>query len=126
MSGSMEKPKAPAKVAAPGDEKLFKKGDLVLSVSEKTGLPRPKASAVVDAVLEIVAAQLTHGTEVRFGGFGAFIVAERKSVEFRWETFNALNHPNWGTPNITYTSSSIGQVGAGGMRTMQLAAKYQF
>lgn len=27
-----------------------------------------------------------------------FAVAERKSVEFRWETFNALNHPNLGIP----------------------------
>jgi hypothetical protein len=27
-----------------------------------------------------------------------FIVAESKSVEFRWETFNALNHPNLGIP----------------------------
>jgi hypothetical protein len=27
-----------------------------------------------------------------------FLVAERKSLEFRWETFNALNHPNLGIP----------------------------
>jgi Carboxypeptidase regulatory-like domain len=27
-----------------------------------------------------------------------FVVAEGKSVEFRWETFNALNHPNLGIP----------------------------
>jgi hypothetical protein len=51
---------------------------------------------------------------------------EKHKLAIRYEVFNALNHPNWGTPNITYTSSSFGQVGAGGMRTMQLAAKYQF
>jgi DNA-binding protein HU-beta len=83
MSASTEKPKEPAKVAAPGDEKLFKKGDLALSVSEKTGLPRPKANAVVEAILAIVAEQLTHGTEVRFGGFGSFVVAERKAGKGR-------------------------------------------
>ena len=27
-----------------------------------------------------------------------FIVTEGKSVEFRWEAFNALNHPNLGIP----------------------------
>jgi hypothetical protein len=51
---------------------------------------------------------------------------EKHKLAIRYEVFNALNHPNWGTPNITYISSSFGQVGAGGMRTMQLAAKYEF
>jgi hypothetical protein len=51
---------------------------------------------------------------------------EKHKLAIRYEVFNALNHPNWSTPNITYTSSSFGQSGAGGMRTMQLAAKYQF
>jgi DNA-binding protein HU-beta len=83
MSATIEKPKATPKVAAPGDDKLFKKGDLVVTVSEKTGLPRPKANAVVEAVLEILAAQLTRGAEVRFGGFGSFIVAERKAGKGR-------------------------------------------
>ncbi len=51
---------------------------------------------------------------------------EKHQLSIRFEAFNALNHPNWGTPNITYTSSSFGQVGAGGMRQLQLAAKYSF
>jgi hypothetical protein len=51
---------------------------------------------------------------------------EKHQLSIRFEAFNALNHPNWGTPNINFTSSSFGQVGAGGMRQLQLAAKYSF
>jgi Carboxypeptidase regulatory-like domain/TonB dependent receptor len=51
---------------------------------------------------------------------------EKHQLAIRFEVTNALNHPNWGTPNITFNSSAFGQVGAGGMRNMQLGAKYQF
>jgi len=52
--------------------------------------------------------------------------SEHHHLDIRFEAFNALNHPNWGTPNINFSSSSFGQVGAGSMRQLQLAAKYQF
>jgi hypothetical protein len=52
--------------------------------------------------------------------------SEKHHLDIRFEAFNALNHPNWTTPNITYTSSSFGQVQAGGMRQLQLAGKYSF
>ena len=51
---------------------------------------------------------------------------EKHELAIRFEAFNALNHPNWTTPNINFSSSQFGQVNAGGMRQLQLAAKYQF
>ena len=52
---------------------------------------------------------------------------EKHQLSIRFEAFNATNHPNWGTPNLTYTSPTFGRIGgAGTMRQLQLAAKYQF
>ncbi len=52
---------------------------------------------------------------------------ERHQLAIRFEAFNALNHPNWGTPNLTLNSSSFGRItSAGQLRQLQLAAKYQF
>jgi hypothetical protein len=53
---------------------------------------------------------------------------EKHQLAIRFEMFNSLNHPNWSTPSISnpVSSATFGQVGAGGMRQLQLAAKYQF
>lgn len=52
---------------------------------------------------------------------------EKHQLSIRFETFNALNHPNWATPNLTLNSSTFGRIpNAGTMRQLQLAAKYQF
>jgi hypothetical protein len=51
---------------------------------------------------------------------------EKHQLAIRFEAFNALNHPNWTTPTLTYNSSNFGVVNAGSMRVLQLAAKYQF
>ena len=51
---------------------------------------------------------------------------EKHQLAIRFDLTNALNHPNWGTPTITFNSQTFGQVGAGSMRQMQLGAKYQF
>jgi len=51
---------------------------------------------------------------------------EHHALSIRFEAFNALNHPNWNTPTLTINSSTFGQVTAGNMRQLQLAAKYLF
>lgn len=52
---------------------------------------------------------------------------EKHQLSIRFEAFNALNHPNWNIPNMTFTSPTFGRIsGTGAMRQLQLAAKYQF
>jgi hypothetical protein len=56
---------------------------------------------------------------------------EKHQLSIRFEAFNALNHPNWGTPTLNYSSSTFGRItgtatGTGAMRQLQLAAKYEF
>ena len=52
---------------------------------------------------------------------------EKHQLSIRFEAFNALNHPNWGTPTLTVNSSTFGRItSAGQLRQLQLAAKYEF
>jgi|SRR5688572_26613652 len=37
-------------------------------------------------------------------------ISETKSVEFRMDAINVLNHPNWGTPNTNVNSTSFGRI----------------
>lgn len=53
--------------------------------------------------------------------------SEKHLLSIRFEAFNSLNHPNFGNPTLTYSSSTFGRItGTGAMRQLQLAAKYQF
>ncbi len=57
-----------------------------------------------------------------------FTVAEGKTVEFRWETFNALNHPNLGIPGpYPDFGPFFGKAfSSGEPRRMQFALRFDF
>ncbi len=57
-----------------------------------------------------------------------FAIREGHALQFRWEAFNATNHPNWNAPATdARNASTFGRiVSARTMREMQLALKYIF
>lgn len=57
--------------------------ELVDALAEKTGLKKMDAQAALDALVDIVAMELSKGQEVRITGFGIFDVAQRKAREAR-------------------------------------------
>ena len=67
----------------PNKDRNFKRQELAASVVEKTGLPRAKATAAIDAVFETITEKLKNAHEVRLLGFGAFVLTERKAGKGR-------------------------------------------
>jgi DNA-binding protein HU-beta len=63
--------------------RFFRRQELLASITEKTGLPRPKAIAAMDAMFETLTECLKKGQEVRLVGFGAFLPTERKAGKGR-------------------------------------------
>jgi DNA-binding protein HU-beta len=63
--------------------KIYNRQLLIADVAEKTGLPRAKALAAVEAVFSSTSAALKEGKEVRVIGFGTFVVTERKAGKGR-------------------------------------------
>jgi hypothetical protein len=58
-----------------------------------------------------------------------FPFRERYNVQFRWEMYNAFNHPNFGLPDTTVTDPNFGQITGIGVvppRVMQGALKLSF
>jgi len=57
-----------------------------------------------------------------------FVIRENKSIEFRWENFNAFNVNNYGLPNNTVDVSGAGQITSTQvpMRQMQFGLHFRF
>ena len=57
-----------------------------------------------------------------------FVITEGKTLEFRWENFNAFNHTNLGLPNSTVDVSDAGRItyAATDMRQMQWGLHFRF
>jgi hypothetical protein len=58
------------------------------------------------------------------GLFKNFTITERLSFQFRFESFNAWNHTQWGVPVRNVADSRVGQIlGTRAARINQLGAK---
>jgi Carboxypeptidase regulatory-like domain/TonB dependent receptor/TonB-dependent Receptor Plug Domain len=56
-----------------------------------------------------------------------FRVTEKSKLQFRWEVFNVLNHPNFMLPDDNVDEAGVGTItSARDPRVMQLGAKYTF
>jgi hypothetical protein len=59
--------------------------------------------------------------------FKQFRFAERRELEFRWETFNMANKPNFGNPISAFTNPSFGRITtAASPRIMQFGMKLYY
>jgi hypothetical protein len=57
----------------------------------------------------------------------SFRITETSQLEFRFESFNFANHPNWNFPDTGVSSATYGRVtSARTMRTNQFALKFMF
>ncbi len=56
-----------------------------------------------------------------------FTITESKTLEFKWENFNAFNHVNLANPNAVVDQSGAGQItAAADMREMQFGLHFRF
>jgi Carboxypeptidase regulatory-like domain/TonB dependent receptor len=56
-----------------------------------------------------------------------FTITEGKTLEFKWENFNAFNHVNLANPNAVVDQSGAGQItAAADMREMQFGLHFRF
>jgi hypothetical protein len=62
-----------------------------------------------------------------FSATKLFRISESMGVEFKFESYNATNHPNWNPPSTSLTSTQYGRItSARDMRINQFALKFNF
>ncbi len=76
-------PRAGKGAGAGKQDHVVNRQKLLVAVTEKTGLPRSKAMAAMDAVFDCVSHSLKDGNEVRVLNFGSFVISERKAGKGR-------------------------------------------
>ena len=68
--------------------------------------------------------------DVDFSTLKNFNFTERRYVQLRVESFNVLNHPNFGDPNVSLTSGAFGTINSTrstiAMRQLQFGLKLVF
>jgi hypothetical protein len=67
-------------------------------------------------------------TDVDFSLFRNFAILDRMNLQLRAESFNVLNHPNFGNPDGTLEDANFGKITStnGAPREFQLAATFTF
>jgi hypothetical protein len=63
-----------------------------------------------------------------FAAMKSIPILESRRLELRFESFNATNHPNWGTPDVTLLDAAFGKVTTTRtpMRQLQGSLKFYF
>ena len=62
-----------------------------------------------------------------FSATKTFRISESMGVEFKFESYNASNHPNWNPPSTSLNSPQYGRItSARAMRINQFALKFNF
>ena len=66
--------------------------------------------------------------QLDFSAHKEFRIVENHALQFRFEAFNLPNHPNWGNPDLSFTSQTFGRINTTrtNMREIQVALKYMF